>query len=127
MDLLANDSLIKRNGEKEKGQEREKKRKRESSPKQTKEKRSSFEKEKKEKKERKTKEMKTTYKMCIECEDVPAIVECQECQDIFCGLCFEWLHRSGTRASHTPSRLQVSLSFFSFFSFFSLSICLRQI
>eukprot|EP00008_Paramoeba_atlantica_P005013 CAMPEP_0201478536 /NCGR_PEP_ID=MMETSP0151_2-20130828/3344_1 /ASSEMBLY_ACC=CAM_ASM_000257 /TAXON_ID=200890 /ORGANISM="Paramoeba atlantica, Strain 621/1 / CCAP 1560/9" /LENGTH=126 /DNA_ID=CAMNT_0047859635 /DNA_START=119 /DNA_END=495 /DNA_ORIENTATION=+ len=44
--------------------------------------------------------------MCIECEDVPAIVECQECQDIFCGLCFEWLHRSGTRASHTPSRLQ---------------------
>jgi len=39
--------------------------------------------------------------MCVECEDVPAGVKCVECDDEFCGLCYQWLHRKGKRAKHT--------------------------
>lgn len=39
--------------------------------------------------------------MCIECEDVPAGVKCVDCDDAFCGLCYQWLHRKGKRAKHT--------------------------
>jgi hypothetical protein len=46
--------------------------------------------------------------MCIECEDVPANVFCDRCQDHFCGLCFQWLHRRGKRQQHVAQRLQGS-------------------
>ena len=39
--------------------------------------------------------------MCIECDDVPAVVICNECQDAFCGLCHHWLHKKGKRTQHT--------------------------
>jgi len=44
--------------------------------------------------------------MCIECEDVPANVYCQRCEEVFCGLCFQWLHRKGKRQQHTVEKLQ---------------------
>ncbi len=41
------------------------------------------------------------YIACVECDDVAAVLECVECGDVFCGLCYEWLHRRGHRAHHT--------------------------
>lgn len=38
---------------------------------------------------------------CIECEDVPAAVICEDCNnEAYCGLCFRYLHKKGTRAKH---------------------------
>ncbi|EKX41270.1 hypothetical protein GUITHDRAFT_96082 [Guillardia theta CCMP2712] len=42
---------------------------------------------------------------CVECEDVGASVRCEECGDELCGLCFQWQHRSGKRAKHSPTPL----------------------
>ena len=42
---------------------------------------------------------------CVECEDVAASVFCENCKDHFCGLCFQWQHRSGNRASHVSKPL----------------------
>jgi len=43
---------------------------------------------------------------CIECEDVAASVRCEACGgDYFCGLCFQWQHRSGRRLQHKPTAL----------------------
>src|SRR3990167_8687331 len=39
--------------------------------------------------------------MCIECDDVPAVVFCNECEDGFCGLCHHWLHKKGKRTQPT--------------------------
>lgn len=38
--------------------------------------------------------------MCVECEDMPASVNCQACEDVFCAPCYRWLHRRGARAKH---------------------------
>ena len=46
------------------------------------------------------------YIVCVECEDVPAVVECLSCKDVFCGLCFEWVHKKGKRASHQTKEVQ---------------------
>jgi hypothetical protein len=46
------------------------------------------------------------YLLCVECEDVPAAVKCQQCNDVLCGLCFEWLHKRGTRATHQKIEIQ---------------------
>ena len=42
---------------------------------------------------------------CVECEDVAASVFCENCKDHFCGLCYQWQHRSGNRASHSSKPL----------------------
>jgi hypothetical protein len=42
---------------------------------------------------------------CVECEDVAASVFCENCKDHFCGLCYQWQHRSGNRASHLSKPL----------------------
>ncbi|KNC86439.1 hypothetical protein SARC_01395 [Sphaeroforma arctica JP610] len=38
--------------------------------------------------------------MCIECTDQPASRSCVECQDDFCEVCVDSIHRSGTRKRH---------------------------
>ncbi|PAV21244.1 hypothetical protein PNOK_0387100 [Pyrrhoderma noxium] len=38
---------------------------------------------------------------CIECEDQPAQVQCKECNDKYCEVCFAALHRKGTRKQHS--------------------------
>jgi hypothetical protein len=47
---------------------------------------------------------------CVECEDVAASVFCESCRDHFCGLCFQWQHRSGNRASHVGKPLPGNLA-----------------
>ncbi|KAF8597472.1 hypothetical protein BDV93DRAFT_610398 [Ceratobasidium sp. AG-I] len=42
---------------------------------------------------------------CIECEDQPANVRCQVCEDDFCDVCFQAQHRKGNRKSHTSRPL----------------------
>ncbi len=37
---------------------------------------------------------------CIECEDRAAVVDCAECADEFCAVCFLALHRKGNRSRH---------------------------
>jgi len=39
--------------------------------------------------------------MCIECEDVPAVVTCETCDgEVFCLLCYNWTHKKGNRLKH---------------------------
>lgn len=49
--------------------------------------------------------------MCVECEDVPACVRCTECTDIFCTLCFQWLHKSGKRRQHTAQQIEGAIDY----------------
>ena len=43
---------------------------------------------------------------CVECDDVEAALRCPECgNDAFCGLCYKYLHRRGTRQHHHPVAL----------------------
>jgi hypothetical protein len=43
---------------------------------------------------------------CVECLDVPANVECVNCRDYFCLLCFQWLHKKGQRRNHTTNEIK---------------------
>ncbi len=43
--------------------------------------------------------------MCTECEDTAAGVSCQQCEEIFCDLCFKWLHGKGNRRQHVATLL----------------------
>lgn len=40
---------------------------------------------------------------CVECEDARATVKCDTCADIYCTVCFDSLHRKGSRAKHTKT------------------------
>ncbi|KAG8863155.1 hypothetical protein FRB96_009337 [Tulasnella sp. 330] len=42
---------------------------------------------------------------CVECEDQPAEVRCEACQDNFCQVCFQAQHRKGKRNAHTTQPL----------------------
>jgi len=39
--------------------------------------------------------------MCVECEDQPACLTCNECQEDFCEVCFNAQHRKGKRKLHS--------------------------
>eukprot|EP00026_Physarum_polycephalum_P004946 Phypoly_transcript_04972.p1 GENE.Phypoly_transcript_04972~~Phypoly_transcript_04972.p1 ORF type:complete len:625 (+),score=68.93 Phypoly_transcript_04972:53-1876(+) len=43
--------------------------------------------------------------MCIECEDTEAAYSCTQCGDVFCELCYMWLHSRGKRREHTKIEL----------------------
>ncbi|KAI9090158.1 hypothetical protein DFS34DRAFT_637830 [Phlyctochytrium arcticum] len=47
---------------------------------------------------------------CVECEDQPAMVFCEQCADDFCEVCFHSQHRKGSRKKHVSKKLQTSLS-----------------
>jgi len=49
--------------------------------------------------------MKEDVRFCEECEDAPAQLLCPVCKDVFCALCFTWLHRNGNRKNHQPTKL----------------------
>lgn len=38
--------------------------------------------------------------VCVECEDIPASLRCEQCRDIYCAVCFAVLHRKGNRKGH---------------------------
>ncbi|KAH8830316.1 hypothetical protein DL96DRAFT_1592408 [Flagelloscypha sp. PMI_526] len=42
---------------------------------------------------------------CIECEDQPAEVFCENCSDAYCQVCFDSQHRKGTRKTHVVKSL----------------------
>ncbi|ORY32448.1 hypothetical protein BCR33DRAFT_535530 [Rhizoclosmatium globosum] len=42
---------------------------------------------------------------CIECEDQPAVVHCNECGDNYCEVCHASQHRKGSRRLHTHHKL----------------------
>ena len=37
---------------------------------------------------------------CIECGDQPSTIECIECKDLYCQVCFSYQHRKGNRRFH---------------------------
>ncbi|CEG46467.1 hypothetical protein F443_14273 [Plasmopara halstedii] len=41
--------------------------------------------------------------MCVECEDTAAAMRCEDCEDVYCPLCFKAQHRSGSRLRHIKS------------------------
>ncbi|TEB30057.1 hypothetical protein FA13DRAFT_1755222 [Coprinellus micaceus] len=43
---------------------------------------------------------------CIECEDQPADLVCENCDDKYCEVCFASQHRKGSRKSHTTKLLE---------------------
>ncbi|KAL6070722.1 B box-type domain-containing protein [Balamuthia mandrillaris] len=49
-------------------------------------------------------------KMCVECEDQPADVYCQNCEDLYCEVCWHAQHRRGKRAKHSTQPLQQKTS-----------------
>ncbi|KAI8812789.1 hypothetical protein BJ742DRAFT_791834 [Cladochytrium replicatum] len=42
---------------------------------------------------------------CVECEDQPASLFCEQCQDDYCSICFASQHRKGTRKAHTTKKI----------------------
>ncbi|KAH6914775.1 hypothetical protein BKA70DRAFT_1510291 [Coprinopsis sp. MPI-PUGE-AT-0042] len=47
-----------------------------------------------------------TEGFCIECEDQPADLTCENCGDIYCDVCFAAQHRKGSRKSHKTKPLR---------------------
>ncbi|KAJ8086986.1 hypothetical protein PM082_005811 [Marasmius tenuissimus] len=43
---------------------------------------------------------------CVECEDQPAQLLCEQCSDSFCEVCFSAQHRKGTRKNHKTKLLR---------------------
>lgn len=44
--------------------------------------------------------------LCVECGDQPAETECIDCEEDFCSVCYEYLHRTGTRKEHATVPLE---------------------
>ncbi|KZT71502.1 hypothetical protein DAEQUDRAFT_665907 [Daedalea quercina L-15889] len=44
---------------------------------------------------------------CVECEDQPALVLCETCNDEFCEVCFTAQHRKGSRKRHATKPLKI--------------------
>jgi hypothetical protein len=49
-----------------------------------------------------------TVGYCAECEDTAASFSCPECDDLYCDLCFQAQHRSGSRLKHRKIPLATS-------------------
>ncbi|KAJ3785180.1 hypothetical protein GGU10DRAFT_387667 [Lentinula aff. detonsa] len=45
---------------------------------------------------------------CIECEDQPAEVFCENCADAYCDVCYSAQHRKGSRTTHKTKALDVT-------------------
>ncbi|KAE9386766.1 hypothetical protein BT96DRAFT_927997 [Gymnopus androsaceus JB14] len=45
---------------------------------------------------------------CIECEDQPAQVFCEECADPYCNVCYSAQHRKGSRKTHKTKPLETA-------------------
>ncbi|RLN71377.1 hypothetical protein BBJ28_00020713 [Nothophytophthora sp. Chile5] len=43
--------------------------------------------------------------MCVECEDTAAGVRCEDCEDLYCPLCFAAQHHAGSRLRHRKTEL----------------------
>ncbi|KAJ3740991.1 hypothetical protein DFH05DRAFT_1580352 [Lentinula detonsa] len=45
---------------------------------------------------------------CIECEDQPAEVFCENCADAYCDVCYSAQHRKGSRTTHKTKALDIT-------------------
>eukprot|EP00742_Colponemidia_sp_Colp-10_P013457 GILJ01015198.1.p1 GENE.GILJ01015198.1~~GILJ01015198.1.p1 ORF type:complete len:1337 (+),score=187.94 GILJ01015198.1:75-4085(+) len=41
--------------------------------------------------------------LCVQCESARAVVDCVQCRDHYCNVCFSSVHKAGSRFRHTPS------------------------
>nr|BAK00813.1 predicted protein [Hordeum vulgare subsp. vulgare] len=46
--------------------------------------------------------------LCIECEDTPGQVRCEQCGEIYCDLCFKSQHRKGNRSQHRFEKIEIA-------------------
>ncbi|KAG5370937.1 UPF0652 protein [Yarrowia sp. E02] len=52
----------------------------------------------------------TQQRMCVDCGDQPADKNCQGCEEDFCDVCFQYIHRTGNRAKHATLPIENSIS-----------------
>ncbi|KAA8916222.1 hypothetical protein TRICI_001619 [Trichomonascus ciferrii] len=45
--------------------------------------------------------------LCIECGDQPAELDCLNCKEAFCQVCFDYIHRTGKRKEHKTEKKDV--------------------
>lgn len=45
--------------------------------------------------------------LCDECQDMRVELECRDCEESFCGGCFEFIHQGGKRKNHNKVRLEL--------------------
>lgn len=45
--------------------------------------------------------------LCIDCGDQPASISCLNCEEDFCDVCFNYIHRTGRRKMHEKKRIKV--------------------
>jgi hypothetical protein len=43
---------------------------------------------------------------CVECEESPGVLTCDQCDDVYCKMCHTILHRKGHRSKHTHTAVQ---------------------
>ncbi|VDC02131.1 unnamed protein product [Peniophora sp. CBMAI 1063] len=55
--------------------------------------------------EEEEKEREVPAGLCVECEDQPAEIHCDTCEDNFCDVCFHAQHRKGSRKRHATTPL----------------------
>jgi hypothetical protein len=53
-----------------------------------------------------TTEPPVTLGLCVECGDQPSELSCVECKEDFCEVCFDYIHRTGTRRLHVTRPFQ---------------------
>jgi len=44
--------------------------------------------------------------VCVECDQRHAVLRCEQCDDLYCKICFDNLHKCGKRATHTIQSLE---------------------
>lgn len=44
--------------------------------------------------------------LCVECSDHPEELKCVQCGDLFCAVCFQFIHKSGSRKGHSVVSLK---------------------
>ncbi|CCI44553.1 unnamed protein product [Albugo candida] len=51
--------------------------------------------------------MELTLLYCVECDDTEALYKCRDCDDVYCELCYENQHHSGSRLHHQKDTLKL--------------------
>lgn len=51
--------------------------------------------------------MELTLLYCVECDDTEALYKCRNCDDVYCELCYENQHHSGSRLHHQKDTLKL--------------------
>lgn len=52
----------------------------------------------------------TQMRMCVDCGDQPADKNCQGCEEDFCDVCFQYIHRTGNRSKHATLPIENAIT-----------------